>query len=225
MTLAPLALLLVLLSADSGSPAPDPLAQQIGHDFDAPPPGASRADRALWQAAYDVNNRIVIERAAATRLHATLAAGRYEDRLEELSRRDADGARRARPLEEELAAAWSESAELLTRQWPVDPTRACRYPLLHFESALAAKDVPARALHGLHEELEECVEKARLPLAALTRSNARLRSVVAQLDRELPLLLPPAAPAAAVGAPPGGRSGPEAAGAGEARKPAAPVLP
>jgi hypothetical protein len=199
MTLATLALLPLVLAAEPAPPAPDPLAEHIGRDFDAPPPGASRKDQALWRAAYDANNAIVVERAAATRLHATLAAGRYEDRLEELSRRDADGARRAGPLLKELTDSWTESADLLTRQWPVDPTRACRYPLLHLESALTAKDVPARALHALHEELEECVEKAQLPLRALTRSNGRLRTLVARLDRELPPQAP-VVPVAAAGA-------------------------
>lgn len=195
MTLSALALLPLLLGAEA--PPPDPLAQQIGRDFDAPPPGMSAKDQALWRSAYDVNNRILVERAAATRLQATLAGGRYEDRLEALARGGADGAARSEALQKELASAWTENADLLTRQWPVDPTRACRYPLLNLEGAVLAREPAERALDAARGDVAACVEKAQLPLGALARSNERLRALVARLDRELPPPVPVTAPAAA----------------------------
>lgn len=195
MNLAAIALLPLLVAAEA--PPQDPLSQQIGRDFDAPPPGASAKDQSLWKSAYDVNERILVERATATRLQTALSTGAYEERIEALGRRGGDHAARADALQKELANAWSENADLLTRRWPVDPTRGCRYPLLNLDGVLQARERSDRALDAARVDVAVCVDKAQGPLGALARSNERLRALIAVLDRELPPAAPGAAPAAA----------------------------
>jgi hypothetical protein len=201
---------LVLVAGDPPERADAAATIQGGRDFDAPPPGASPEDVALWRRAYDVDNRILLERGIATRLQAAAHAGMYEDRLEVEAKRGGEAATRAGVRQKSLLDAWAENMDLLTRQWPVDPTRACRYPLLTFEGALYARDGATKAsqLGAARQEVQECVARAMLPLGALTRSNERLRSVLAELDRELPSVTPvtagPSGPATTDRAPGGG---------------------
>ena len=97
--------------------------------------------------------------------------------------------------------------------WPVDQTRACRYPLLAFESALRSNEGPRKPgeLGAARKDLQECVGKMQRVLASLDASNRRFGDVLSALDRELAAIpvAPPPAPAA---------GGPAAAG--EPRRPA-----
>ncbi len=214
---AALAFTCILLGTDdrqaltAGSPGSPPAPassagarEQVGRDRDSPPPG-SPEDQALWKAGHEASNQIVVDRNLATRLQLRAKIGGYQERLDALAKRGPDEARRAASLKQEYLEAWSESFELLTRQWPVDPTRGCQYPLLTFESALYANDGPKKApeLPSARSDLRQCVEAAGVVLGAVTRSNKRFEGVLSDLDRELP----PAGPASREAAPDGGPAG------------------
>lgn len=202
MPLTPILLAAALAGARPAAP-PQPT-----RDYDSPPPG-SRADQALWKASYEGDNRIVTDRVHASRLQLRAKAGRYQDRLEVLARQRPDSSDRAQALRERLLAAWNASLETNARRWPVDPTRACRYPRLGFESALYSEEGAPRNAGELavaRQELQECVEKARLVLRALERTNRNLEGVLADLDRELagiPVEPPQVGPRAASAGPQG----------------------
>jgi hypothetical protein len=204
MSLVSLALVsLLALGADgaaSSAPPPAPAPPQA-RDYDNPPPGASPADQALWRAAYDASNRILLGRAAATRLQARMIQGAYEERLDTLASQGTDPARRAEALRARLHAAWQDDAEALTRPWLVDPTRGCRYPLLTFEGVLYSDENPRRSaqLAATREEVRECVSRAQPMIDATARANERLEAALAEVDRELATI--PVVPAATPPAP------------------------
>jgi hypothetical protein len=150
---------------------------------------------ALWRAGNATLVSITVERSRAGLLHARLRANKVPERLEE-------AAARASPREKEallalrtrLLDAWQADYQLMARQWPVDPTRACGYPTMAFESALRANPGTDRGeLAQARGALAECVAKADSvvkPLAAATRV---LESVAAEADKALQ---PPAKEAA-----------------------------
>lgn len=178
-------------SPEKGAPV---ALQGTARDFDTPPAG-SAGDQSLWQAAYEANNRVTLVRATAARLQQRATAGQYLQRLEALGKGPGDGARRAETLRERLLAEWSRSFEIVAaRQWPVDPTRACRYPMLSFESAMLLAEGPAKApqLAGARTDLQECLERARLAIDAMARSNDAFQAAIAETEG---LLSAPAAPA------------------------------
>lgn len=172
-------------SAPGQPPAAPPATQE--RDFDHPPPGTSPEDRGLWLAGYDASNHLLTLRSLATRLQLRAKQGAYEERLEVLARRGEAAAREAQALRDRLAVAWNESADLLTRQWPVDPTRGCRYALLTFDGVLLAKEYPRKAaqLAIAREELLDCVGRARGVVDVMAGANMRLEWVLNDLDREL----------------------------------------
>src|SRR5512143_2879676 len=109
--------------------------QGRARDFDSPPPGTAK-DQSLWREAYAANNDVTLVRGTAARLQQRATAGQYQQRLEALEKGPADRGGRAAKLAGRLRAEWTRSFEIAARPWPVDPTRACRYPMLSFESAM-----------------------------------------------------------------------------------------
>ncbi len=175
-----------------------------GRDHDSPPPG-SADDQALWKAGREASNQIIVDRNLATRLQLRAKVGGYQERLDVLAQRGPEEARRAASLRQKYLEAWKESFELLARQWPVDPTRGCQYPLLTFESALYANEGPGKApeLPSARSDLRQCLDAAGLALSAVKRSNERFEAVLSDLDRSLA----PAGPAWRETAPDGGAAG------------------
>jgi hypothetical protein len=175
---------------DASAPA---IPAQGGRDFDSPPPGSSE-DQALWKTAHDLNNDVPLDRHKASRLQLRAKTERYDERLEALARQGSQGAEQAGSLRPKLEGAWTASSNLLLSQWPVDPTRVCRYPLLTFEGVMYSNASPRKApqLDQTRQELRDCVSKAQSITRALVRSNGEFEQVLAVLDRELPPLVPTA---------------------------------
>lgn len=174
------ALLLAFVAQQVAAPP-----QGTAYDFDAPPPGSAE-DQALWKAAYEANNQVLVERSRASRLQTRATSGGFQARLEALAGKPGapEGAAGVR---ERFLSAWVENVGINTRQWPVDPTRACRNQALTFESAMR-DDNPARRGASLPEarsNLKVCLDKARLVLSALMRSSDRFEASLAEADRLL----------------------------------------
>ena len=160
--------------------------QGTARDFDSPPSGTPE-DQALWRAAYAANNDVPLVRGTAARLQQRATAGQYQQRLEALEKGPPDVAGRAAKLEGRLRAEWTRSYEIAARQWPVDPTRACRYPMLSFESAMLLDEGPEKApqLSGARRDLQECLGKAQLAIGAMGKSNQDFEAVLAEVERFL----------------------------------------
>jgi hypothetical protein len=115
------------------------------HDaaFAKPPPG-SAADQALWKAARQVDNAIPMARGDAAKLQWRVRQGQFNERLDRLEKEGPpEKARRARQAGEKVIAARDRNYEILSRRWPVDPTRVCSYALLDFSGALGSGTRPA----------------------------------------------------------------------------------
>lgn len=194
MDFSALALLLALAAALAAAPP-----QGTVYDLGSAPPGTAE-DQALCKAARDANQQVFAERHRAVRLQTHARTGDYEARLEALAAKP-DAPEGVKPIRERLHSAWVENVGIQTRQWPVDPTRVCSYPLLNMESAMRG-DTPARRSATLPEartNLKACLGKARLVLSALTRSTDEFEAALAEADRLLAAARKPAAdPAAGV---------------------------
>jgi hypothetical protein len=200
----------LVASAGEGAAPPQPKRgapaelQGTARDFDSPPAGTPE-DQALWRASYAANNDVTLVRGAAARLQQRATAGQYQQRLEALEKGPPDVAGRAAKLEGRLRAEWTRSFEIAARQWPVDPTRACRYPMLSFESAMLLDEGPQKApqLSGARKDLQDCLGKAQLAIGSMGKSNQDFEAVLVEVERFLA-----AAPGAAAGgeAPPAGAS-------------------
>jgi hypothetical protein len=177
------------------SAAPSQEAVDAGEEA---PPGAPQ-DRAAWKEAMDVSNRIFIERTRSNAMQWALKKGGYDARFAaaQASANAAD-AKRAADAWASLAAARARNYAILTAQWPVDPTRGCRYEVLLLEGAMSDAGKP-RQLAAAREDVLECAKKARLALGTMVASNEELERAVADADRAVP---PPARPAAAASATP-----------------------
>jgi hypothetical protein len=143
-------------------------------------------DAALSRSAAEVDEKVQVERGRATRLQARARAEEYDRRLEALEARP-ETQERARAVRAQLVAAWTASAETLTRQWPIDPTRGCRNESLTFDSALGDAD-PARRAATLPEartRLTNCLDRARLVIDAVERSSGQLEKALAAADQLL----------------------------------------
>jgi hypothetical protein len=178
-----LALLAGAPAAPAGAAAP---ALETGGE--EAPPGAPE-DRALWGAGLDVSNRVVIERTNATRWQFHIKQHRLAERLAEQAKRDDEGGKRAEALSQKLLPVQLENYTTLTRQWPVDPTRGCRYEVLVLEGAMAGTEKPWQ-MTVAREQLKECVEKGRAALAVMAASNQKLGALVADAERMLPPVEP-----------------------------------
>ncbi|MGA8892028.1 MAG: hypothetical protein WB493_10695 [Anaeromyxobacteraceae bacterium] len=172
------------------------------HDdaFARPPPG-SAADQALWKAGRQVDNAIPMARGESAKLQWRVKQGQFNERLARLEQEGPpEKARKARQAGEKVIAARDRNYEILSRRWPVDPTRVCSYPLLDFSSALTSGTRPAdRALQDeTRKRLQDCVDKARLILKSVDGSNKELAAALAALEAELPPLVPATGPAGSV---------------------------
>jgi hypothetical protein len=181
-------------AAAPAPPAGVPL-QGTVRDFDVPPPGTP-ADQALWKEGYEVNNEILLALAAANEAQWTAHAAAYDRRLGELAGKGGPGSSAAGEARQRLLDRWRATNDVVTRQWPVDPTRACRYEQLYLDSAMmsGAPAVPVD-LPEARRNLRQCLDKARLVLTALAAATRGLQESLAEADQLLG--------AAGAGTPPG----------------------
>jgi hypothetical protein len=139
---------------------------------------------------------VTTDRSAATRLQ--LRAKVAVDRVRAAGAAGALPPGRAKELERDVLEEWTENVALVGARWPIDPTRACRYPQFYFESAMALPDGKGRALRVAEAkgELEECLGRADRVLARLARSLKALEHEVAEAEQALagPTAAPKAAP-------------------------------
>ncbi len=204
----PVTVIVALASAGTAAAAPSAAAVPApspARDYDKPPPG-SKADQALWQAAYDLDNDILLERAAASRLQHEAKTHEVLERLEAQSAKGALPADRANELRKRVSEEWARSMDLLVSQWPVDPTRGCRYDLLNFEGVMFSNEGPQKAgqLDDTRKALSACVARGTPAVRALRRANEDLRGAIAAAEVAIaaaaataaPPALPAAAPAA-----------------------------
>ena len=116
------------------------------------------------------------------------------DRLKAAAAAGALPAARAQELERDVLAEWTENVALVGAPWPIDPTRACRYPQFYYESAMALPDGKRRAQRVAETkgELEECLGRADRVLGRLAKSLKALEHEVAEAEQAL--AAPKAAP-------------------------------
>lgn len=153
-------------------------------DPETPPPG-SAAEKGLWRRASATNDRVTTDRSAATRLQ--LRAKVAVDGLKAAGAAGRLPTGRAKELEREVLEAWTENVALVGTQWPIDPTRACRYPQFFYESAMALPEGKRRAQRVAEAkgELEECLGRADRVLARLARSLKALEHEVVEAEQAL----------------------------------------
>jgi hypothetical protein len=162
------------------SPALD---AEIGPSGDEGPPPGSAADVALWRAGRAVNEAIWVERSRSARLQLTVTTNRLLERLEAAATKagpkDGPALQAAR---QRLLKACQGNYELFVRQWPVDPTRGCGYPLLTFDSALRSPPGDGGELGSARGELRQCIDRARPAVKAITESNQVLEAARAEAE-------------------------------------------
>jgi hypothetical protein len=161
-----------------------PPAPSAPRDPDTPPPGP-KADQALWKVAYDLNNDLVVEQHVAARLTQGARGSGYLERLPELAKTGVLPKARADELAARLLQAWTANLEIVQRPWPVSKVRACGYELLNFESIMVDGRGMAGPLADARKTLEECLDRARLALHPLKRSNEELQAVLTEIERVL----------------------------------------
>ena len=158
------------------------------------PPG-TKADQALWQKAIDRSNDITIARAQAARLQWRAKLGNYDTRFAELAKGKPEAeAARLTALAAKVRAAWAENSDIVSSQWPVDPTRGCQYPAQQLESLMHMSDgteksaamVPTRA------DVTRCIDSADLILRRLGRSTQEFEKALAEADAALAVAPEPA---------------------------------
>jgi hypothetical protein len=183
----PIALLVIAFGTAAAASSKQPDAAPPVVDEEGAPPGSAE-DRALWTNAHATSTRIITERAQAAKLQATARNRAYEAGLAALAERlGGDAARRASGVRARLLETWRQSAELLVVLWPVDVTRGCRYPALNLESVMYERDGARKEaqLRGARMDVQECIDKAAVPLSAILRSNEEFRAVLAEAERVL----------------------------------------
>jgi hypothetical protein len=188
------------LAADAAPPAAPP---GTGSEEVAPPPG-SPADQKLWSDATEAGRRIIVERYAANKMQWAARQGRHDERVAALAQQaDGPGAKRAQELSPRLRTALVENYGILTRPWPVDPTRGCGYELLNLEGVMRSAEAPRKAsqLRVVREETEECLEKATAAIRVMAASNEKLKAAMAEAEALLGPA-PAATPAASASAAP-----------------------
>jgi hypothetical protein len=179
----------------------DPLAPW---DEQKPPPGSAE-DVALWRAGIEVSRSINLERLRANKMQWEHRQRKYDERLAALAREEGrPEGKKAAELLPRYNQAVAFNYVTMTRQWPVDPTRGCRYPVLHFEGVLRSGEHRKKAtqLVVTREELQDCLDKARPALKVMADSNEALAGLVAEAEAILPALpvarpSPPAKPGGA----------------------------
>lgn len=192
-----------------------PEALQPDDGLTTPPPG-SPADQQLWRTSVDMNNELPLLRGEAAKVMWRVKWTRLDERLADLGKKGPpEAAQRADDVRRRLQGANVQLYELLVRQWPVDPTRVCRYAELDFTSAL-------RAGPGADQEsqradargrLRECLEKARVVKDRLAGEIQGLERTMAEAEGILPPIPPPPAPPVLPSGPPPPTPGPPSAAA------------
>lgn len=158
----------------------------------SPPPG-SPEDVALWRTGIELSDTIVTERLAANKMQWQAITSRLTSRLEALAGKESDpAAAKAVELLARFRPILAFNLETLARRWPVDPTRGCRYPVMHFEGILQSPESKRRVTQLLvtREELQDCVDRARPALKVLMASNADLKAAIAEVEAFLPKVAP-----------------------------------
>lgn len=152
------------------------------------PPGAPE-DQARWKAGHEVNQQIAVELSVSSRLQWNGRNKRYAERLEVLaSAKEGPKAARAAELLPRYRKVALDNWQTATRQWPVDKTRACQYPLLDLQSAMQ----PGGATRGItllvaRDTIDDCLGKARPVVMLLAGQNRELEG----LQESAEALLPP----------------------------------
>lgn len=185
-------------------PAPVQEGATAGDDFSRPPPG-SPADQALWKEASEVDNAIPMQRGESAKLQWRVKQGQYNERIDRVEKQGPpELAAQAKRAGVKVIEARDRNYEIITRKWPIDPTRVCAYPLLDFTSALNAIDpqgppMNKAVLGDARTRLRECVDRAQLIRRSIEGSNRELAAALASLEA----LLPPVAPVTGPGGVPG----------------------
>lgn len=193
--------------APAAAVAPAPAAAPVAADEPDPggaweeqkPPPGSPEDVALWRAGIDVSKAINLARLQANKMQWEHRQRKYDERLVALAKEEGKPeANKAADLLPRYNAAVAHNYLTMTRQWPVDPTRGCRYPAMHFEGVLQSGEHKKKATQLLvtREELQDCLDRARPALQVMGDSNKELAALMAEADAILPPA-PVAKPAAA----------------------------
>jgi hypothetical protein len=183
--------------AAAAPPAEGQLSGASHEEQMAVPPGSPQ-DQALWKAGNDLSERIVIERALSSRLQWAGRNLQHAERLEALAKGgEPPVARQAAALLERYRAVQALDWQTATRQWPVDPTRGCRYQVLDLQGVMYAAETPRRPaqLAMMRDRLKECIEKGRPALQVMADLNADLEAAQKAADAllgPLPAAAPPA---------------------------------
>lgn len=170
-------------------------------DAEYRPPAGPPADVALWQRGQATGEAVVGARAEAGRLQQRARSGQLVERLRAAEASAAPGQASAlRALASRLQDRWTANYELMSRRWPVDPTRVCWYQMLAFGSALEASGAGRGDLGAPRQELVTCVERADLARRELAEANHELAEAIEEAERAL-AGLEPRAPGAGAAAP------------------------
>ncbi len=183
-------LLLACLVLAGSARAEDPPAYEAPEPLQTPP--GSKEDQALWWRAMDASNAISTARAAAAKLQWRARSGAYDKRLAEKAQGlPAPEADRLNGLARAVQGAWKANYDLLSSQWPVDPTRGCQYPAQQLESAMHVSPGPEKSvlLEAARKDTQRCVDVAESVLRRVGRSNDELAKALADADA---VLQPPA---------------------------------
>ncbi len=166
--------------------APDASTYQAANPMEAPP--GTKADQALWQKAIDRSNAISIARADAARLQWKAKIGTYDTRLAELAKGKPEAeAARLKALASKVQAAWAENSEIVSSQWPVDPTRGCQYPAQQLEGLMHMPEGAEKsaAMTTARADVTRCTDATDLILGRLGRSTQEFGKALADADAAL----------------------------------------
>jgi hypothetical protein len=158
-----------------------PASESDGTPDAVEPPQGTPEDVALWKAGGDVSERVAVSRHRASTLQWRNRRVGIEQGIEALAKDgSAAGSKRAAEILAVLAPALAHNYLTLSRQWPVDPTRGCRYQVMHFESVIRVEASQRKMGQYLvtKDELEECVKKGSAAVAVLDASNADFERIL-----------------------------------------------
>ena len=167
-------------TAGAAGPAVEP-------DEQAPPPGSPQ-ELKLWNAGLKANQAVHQTRAAAAMLQVRASGADLLHRLEVAAQASPhEEGERLLALRRRLQAAWDKDRELFTRRWPVDPTRACGYPHLNYDSAMRLAPGPSRQaeVENARVELQRCVDRAKLVTDAMAAANVAFAAAIDDAQKAL----------------------------------------
>jgi hypothetical protein len=171
--------------ATPAPPAAPATAQARPDPADAPdemtPPPGTPEELKLWLAGVEANKSIVQVRAAAGLLQTRARGADLLPRLEAAGAKiPHEEAEKLHAQHKRLKAAWDKNRELFARRWPVDPTRACGYPHLNYDSAMRLPPGPSRRaeVENARTELKTCVDRAGLVTSAMAAANVAFDAAI-----------------------------------------------